>query len=183
MSRLALNPLTIPLGVTVSLKEQTATVTGPLGTLTQAIPADIKLELTPTDLKVNQVATTYQAQANQGLIYRLLENMIIGVTTGFSRHLELVGTGYRAKPQGDQLEINAGYSHPVKFQPPPGIRLQVPTETTIEVHGIDKQLVGQVAANIRAIRPPEPYKGKGIRYQGEYVRHKAGKTTKVGAAA
>lgn len=182
MSRLALKPLTIPSGVTVTQSDRELTVSGTKGQLVQVIPQGIKVVLKDNQLKVEKTETSLQAKANQGLISRLLSNMLTGVSVGFTKKLELVGTGYRAKKEGEAVVVLAGYSHPVKYQPPAVISLEVPQETVILVSGADKQQVGQVAANLRAIRPPEPYKGKGIRYSGEYIRRKAGKAAKTGAA-
>lgn len=182
MSRLALKPIIIPAGVSVTQSDRVVKVTGPKGTLTQAVPAGILVNLEADQIRVKRTKSNPQSYSNHGLIYRLIANMVQGVSVGYTKQLEMVGTGYRAKIQGSGLVISAGYSHPVEFAAPQGIDLKTPTETVITVTGFDKQQVGQVAANIRAIRPPEPYKGKGIRYSGEVIRRKAGKATKVGSA-
>lgn len=183
MSRIGEKPIHLPAGVTVNLDGQDLTVKGPKGELSHTILKAISVELADQTITLKRHGQDRFAKAAHGLTNRLIQNLITGVTNGYTKKLELVGTGYRAKPQGQGLVISAGFSHPVVYTPPAGVVLACETETLIVVSGIDKQKVGQSAAEIRAIRPPEPYKGKGIRYQGEIIRRKAGKATKVGASA
>lgn len=175
MSRIGRKPIILPPGVKVTVAEQVVTVNGPKGTLTQAIPQGITLDEQDGQLVVGRPDDTKQFRAYHGLTRALIANMVQGVSTGFERKLELVGVGYRAQMQGSKLVINIGFSHPVEVEPPAGIEFEVPAVTKITVKGIDKQLVGNTAANIRDIRRPEPYKGKGIKYENEVVRRKAGK--------
>ncbi|HEX6132480.1 MAG TPA: 50S ribosomal protein L6 [Longimicrobiales bacterium] len=169
-------PIPVPAGVTVSVDGSTVRVKGPKGEMVQTFRPEMKIALNDGELTVERATETKQDRAVHGLTRALLANMVVGVTTGFRKSLELVGVGYRAEKRGDRLLINAGYSHPVEYPEPKGIKLSTTSPTVIVVEGIDKQQVGQVAAEIRSVRPPEPYKGKGIRYQGEQVRRKAGKT-------
>ncbi len=175
MSRIGKKPIILPPGVKVTVAEQVVTVNGPKGTLTQDIPQGITLTEQDGQLLVERPDDTKQNRAYHGLTRALIANMVQGVSTGFERKLELVGVGYRAQMQGSKLVINIGFSHPVEVEPPAGIEFEVPAVTKITVKGIDKQLVGNTAANIRDIRRPEPYKGKGIKYENEIVRRKAGK--------
>lgn len=181
MSLIGQTPITIPTSVTLTLNGSSIMVKGPKGELAMIAPAGIAIAVEGDVLRVSRLNDSLQSKANHGLIRSLINNMVIGVTDGYVRKLELIGTGYRAKKTGTGLSISAGYSHPIEFPAAPGINLDVETETIIVISGIDKQLVGETAAKIRAIRKPEPYKGKGIRYQGEVVRRKAGKATKTGA--
>lgn len=183
MSRIGNTPITIPDNVTIKLDGQTVTAKGPLGELSQTLPRLISVDHKDNQLIFTRKQNTPKHRALHGLSRTLIANLIVGVTQGFEKHLELVGTGYRASKSGDQLVFTVGLSHPVEFKAPAGVTLDVADNTKVTVKGIDKQLVGQVAANIRKIRPPEVYKGKGIRYQGEVVRRKAGKAAKAGAAA
>ncbi|MBX7159001.1 MAG: 50S ribosomal protein L6 [Acidimicrobiia bacterium] len=176
MSRIGKKPVGIPSGVDVSVDGTTVTVKGPKGTLTQVVPAEVEITREGDDVVVTRPNDQPRVRAMHGLARSLLANMVTGVTEGYSRELEIVGVGYRATAKGKGIEILVGYSHPVEVNPPEGIEFEVPSNTRIVVRGIDKQKVGQVAADIRKIRKPEPYKGKGIRYAGEYVRRKAGKT-------
>jgi large subunit ribosomal protein L6 len=150
-------------------------VNGPLGELTQQVPQRMKVEESDGQLLVTRPTERGEDRALHGLTRTLVANMVEGVTKGFSKSLEIQGVGYRASLRGSDLELNVGYSHPVVKKPPEGITFEVPQPTQVIVKGIDKQKVGQVAAEVRAVRPPEPYKGKGIRYEGEYVRRKVGK--------
>jgi len=150
-------------------------VNGPLGALTQQVPARIKIEQRDGELVVTRPTERGEDRALHGLTRSLVANMVEGVTKGFEKRLEIQGVGYRAALRGASLELNVGYSHPVVIEPRAGIRFEVPVPTQIVVKGVDKQMVGQTAAEIRAVRKPEPYKGKGIRYEGEYVRRKVGK--------
>lgn len=175
MSRIGKQPIVIPEGVEVKVDGQTVKVKGPKGELEQRISAVITIEQEETRLLVGRTDDTAQARADHGLYRTLINNMVIGVSAGFSKNLELVGVGYRAALKEDHLEMQLGYSHPVIIKAEEGISFEVPQPTQIRVHGIDKQRVGQVAADIRRWRKPEPYKGKGIRYEGERVRRKLGK--------
>ncbi|WP_164670690.1 50S ribosomal protein L6 [Virgibacillus doumboii] len=178
MSRIGLKPLNIPEGVEVKLDGNTVTVKGPKGELTRDYHADMKVIIEDNVLTVERPTDHKEHRALHGTTRSLIANMVQGVHNGFEKNLEINGVGYRAQKQGDKVVINAGYSHPVELDPIEGIEIDVPKNTQVVVKGIDKELVGAVAANIRAIRPPEPYKGKGIRYEGEYVRRKEGKTAK-----
>ena len=175
MSRIGKKPIEIPESVTVSVAPGRVTVNGPKGELTQAINPDMKVEQTNGTLTVERPTDRGDHRALHGLTRSLIANMVEGVTDGFEKRLEIQGVGYRAKLQGKSLELALGYSHPVSVPAPEGIEFEVPQPTEVIVRGIDKQLVGETAAQIRKKRPPEPYKGKGIRYSGEYVRRKVGK--------
>jgi large subunit ribosomal protein L6 len=161
--------------VSVSISPGRVMVNGPLGELAQEVPQRIAVEQADGELRVTRPTERGEDRALHGLTRTLVANMVEGVTKGFEKRLEIQGVGYRAALRGSTLELNVGYSHPVVKEPPQGITFEVPTPTEVVVKGIDKQRVGQVAAEIRKVRPPEPYKGKGIRYQGEYVARKVGK--------
>ena len=178
MSRVGQAPIPIPSGVDVSVQGRAVSVKGPRGELQRSIPEDIKLEQTDGELKVGRERETRELRGLHGLTRTLLANMVQGVTEGYEKRLEIHGVGYRAVKQGNDLEISVGYSHPVRKAAPPGIEFEVPTPTRISVRGIDKELVGQTAAEIRGIRKPEPYKAKGIRYEGEHIKRKGGKAAK-----
>lgn len=178
MSRIGLKPIEIPSGVTITKNGNTVTVKGPKGELTRTFNADMVIDIQEKEINVSRPSDQKEHRSLHGTTRSLLDNMVQGVTNGFERNLELVGVGYRASKQGQKLVLNVGYSHPVEFVPEKGIEIDVPANTKIIVKGIDKERVGELAANIRAVRPPEPYKGKGIRYEGEYVRRKEGKTGK-----
>jgi large subunit ribosomal protein L6 len=165
----------MPAGVSVSISPGRVMVNGPLGELTQQVPQRIKVEESDGQLVVTRPTERGEDRALHGLTRSLVANMVEGVTRGFSKTLEIQGVGYRASMRGTDLELNVGYSHSVVKKAPEGITFEVPQPTQVIVKGIDKQKVGQVAAEVRAVRPPEPYKGKGIRYEGEYVRRKVGK--------
>ncbi|HOQ08641.1 MAG TPA: 50S ribosomal protein L6 [Syntrophomonadaceae bacterium] len=175
MSRIGKKPISLPQGVEITVKDNMVTAKGPKGTLSQAIPQGITVSVQDNQIVVERAGDSKQDRAYHGLTRALLANMVQGVSTGFERKLELVGVGYRAQLQGKKLVINIGYSHPVEVEPPEGIEFEVPAANKITVKGIDKQLVGNTAAVIRDIRRPEPYKGKGIKYEDEVVRRKAGK--------
>ena len=175
MSRIGKRPIEVPAGVTVSVDPGRVMVNGPLGTLTQQVPQRMKIEQSDGTITVTRPTERGEDRALHGLTRTLIANMVEGVTKGFERRLEIQGVGYRATLKGTDLELAVGYSHPVTIKPPQGISFEVPTPTEVVVKGTDKQQVGEVAAGIRKVRPPEPYKGKGIRYQGEYVRRKVGK--------
>ncbi|MGR6837443.1 50S ribosomal protein L6 [Syntrophomonas erecta] len=175
MSRIGKKPITLPKGVEVSIDGNLVTVKGPKGVLSQEIPASISIAQEGDSLNLQRVSDSKQDRAYHGLSRALVANMVEGVSQGFERKLELVGVGYRAQMQGKKLVISIGFSHPVELDPPEGIEFEVPAATKITIKGIDKQMVGNTAAHIRAIRKPEPYKGKGIKYENEVVRRKAGK--------
>lgn len=175
MSRIGRKPISLPKGVAVTVNGREVQVKGPKGTLTEMIPQDINVEQQEDQLVVTRPSDAKKYRAFHGLSRALIANMVEGVTNGFEKKLELVGVGYRAQMQGKKLVLSVGYSHPVEIEAPEGIEFEVPAATKITVRGIDKQLVGNTAAHIRAIRKPEPYKGKGIKYEGEQIRRKAGK--------
>jgi large subunit ribosomal protein L6 len=175
MSRIGKQPIPIPAGVSVSLDPGRVMVAGPLGTLQQSVPQRITIEQGDGELVVKRPTERGEDRALHGLTRTLVANMVEGVTKGFEKRLEIQGVGYRAALRGTDLVLNVGYSHEVEMKAPKGISFEVPVPTQITVKGIDKQQVGQIAAEIRRVRPPEPYKGKGIRYEGEQVRRKVGK--------
>ncbi|MCZ6461319.1 MAG: 50S ribosomal protein L6 [Actinobacteria bacterium] len=175
MSRVGSAPITVPSGVEVTVTDGAVEVNGPKGDLSQTIDPRITISVDDGVVTLTRSDEERQSRALHGLSRALVNNMVIGVTEGYVKELQAVGVGYRAILRGSTLELQVGFSHPVTIEAPDGIEFEVPEPTRIFVRGIDKQLVGQVAANIRAVRPPEPYKGKGIRYVDEYVRRKAGK--------
>ncbi len=175
MSRIGRQPIEVPASVAVAISPGRVQVNGPLGELTQAVPARMRIEKTDTEIVVSRPTERGEDRALHGLTRTLIANMVEGVTKGFEKQLEIQGVGYRAQLKGTDLELAVGFSHPVTIKPRDGIAFEVPNPTTIVVKGIDKQMVGQTAAEIRKVRPPEPYKGKGIRYAGEQVRRKVGK--------
>ena len=179
MSRIGRKPITVPSGVEVKIDDKNlVTVKGPKGTLTEQISKDLKIELNEGELVVTRPTDNKKHRSLHGLSRTLIDNMITGVTEGYSKKLEIVGVGYRAAKQGKKLVLSLGFSHPVEMEDPDGIEVEVPSQSEILIKGINKQLVGNYAAKVRAWREPEPYKGKGIRYSGEYVRRKEGKTGK-----
>jgi large subunit ribosomal protein L6 len=175
MSRIGRKPIPVPSGVTVTIDGTTVTVKGPKGELTRQFRPEMRIEQQDGEVSVARPSDSKEHRAVHGLTRALLANMVIGVTEGYRRALEIIGVGYRAEKKGDTLVLNVGYSHQVHYPQPAGITISTASPTVVVVEGIDKEKVGQVAAEIRAVRPPEPYKGKGIRYQGEQVRRKAGK--------
>jgi large subunit ribosomal protein L6 len=175
MSRIGRKPIEVPAGVIVSLDPGRVTVSGPKGELRQDVPARMKIEQEDGSIVVTRPTERGDDRALHGLTRTLIANMVEGVTNGFEKRLEIQGVGYRAALAGSNLELQVGYSHPVRITPREGISFEVPIPTQVIVRGIDKQVVGQTAAEIRKVRPPEPYKGKGIRYEGEFVRRKVGK--------
>lgn len=181
MSRVGQAPIPIPSGVEVSVDARSVRVIGPKGELIRQLPEGISAEQTDGEIRVSRAGESREVRALHGLARSLIANMVQGVTEGYEKRLEIHGVGYRAVKQGNGLELTVGLSHPVHKEAPGGIEFEVPTPTRITVRGIDKELVGQTAAEIRAIRKPEPYKAKGIRYEGEYIRRKAGKAAKAGA--
>jgi large subunit ribosomal protein L6 len=175
MSRIGRQPIPLPAGVTVSIDPGRVMVAGPLGQLSQQVPQRMAIEQSDDTIVVTRPTDRGEDRALHGLTRTLVANMVEGVTRGFAKSLEIQGVGYRAVLKGTTLELAVGYSHPVTIEPPQGISFEVPAPTQITVKGNDKQQVGQIAAEIRRVRPPEPYKGKGIRYAGEQVRRKVGK--------
>jgi large subunit ribosomal protein L6 len=175
MSRIGKRPIEIPEGVTVDVKPGRVSVKGPKGELAQAVSSAMRIEQSNGTLTVERPTDRGEHRALHGLTRSLIANMVEGVTQGFEKRLEIQGVGYRARLKGKQLELVVGYSHPISVTPPDGIEFEVPQPTEVIVRGIDKQLVGEIAARVRKQRPPEPYKGKGIRYAGEHVRRKVGK--------
>ena len=180
MSRIGRLPITVPAGVDITLDGRVITVKGPKGTLTRQLPPRMELEREGDVLTVVRPTENKLDKSLHGLTRTLVNNMVVGVTTGYRKGLEIVGVGYRAQKVGDKLQLALGYSHPIEIDPPAGISFELETPLKVAVVGIDKELVGQVAAKVRATRKPEPYKGKGVRYAGEKVRRKAGKAGKIG---
>ncbi|HEX6593722.1 MAG TPA: 50S ribosomal protein L6 [Bacillota bacterium] len=178
MSRIGLKPIEIPSGVEVKVDGQTVNVKGPKGELTKTVHENMNVVVKDQTVNVERADERKETRSVHGTTRSLIANMVEGVHKGFEKKLEIIGVGYRAQKKGNKVVINAGYSHPVEIEPEDGIEIDVPENTQLIVKGIDKELVGAVAANLRAIRFPEPYKGKGIRYDGEHVRLKEGKTAK-----
>ena len=178
MSRIGKLPISVPAGVEVKINGSEVSVKGPKGELTQTFNSMLTIELEDGQIKVSRPNDEREARSLHGLTRTLINNMIIGVSEGYSKTLELVGVGYRAAVKGKQLELSLGFSHPVFVDTPEGITFECPSQTKIVISGIDKQKVGQTAADIRKFRKPEPYKGKGIRYEGEHIRRKEGKAAK-----
>jgi large subunit ribosomal protein L6 len=180
MSRIGRLPIAVPSGVDVTIDGRTLTVKGPKGTLTREVHPDIAVSREDDRLVVTRPTEQKTHKQLHGLTRTLVNNMVVGVTDGYRKSLEITGVGYRAAKVGEKLQLNLGYSHPIEIAPPQGISFEVENPTHLSVVGIDKELVGQVAAQVRSTRKPEPYKGKGVRYAGEYVRRKAGKAGKIG---
>ena len=178
MSRIGQAPINVPAGVDVTIEGRVVTVKGPKGELSRTVPATITVQQVDAALVVERPDDERESRALHGLTRSLVNNMVVGVTDGYRKSLEIAGTGYRVTAKGGSLEFALGFSHPVVVNAPDGITFTVERPTLFHVAGIDKQLVGEVAANIRKIRPPEPYKGKGVKYQGEVIRRKAGKAGK-----
>lgn len=176
MSRIGKKPIDVPSNVEVKLDGSTITVKGPKGTLTRSFRPEVAVTREGSTLVVTRAGDDKQERSLHGLSRTLLANMVAGVTTGFTKSLDIVGVGYRAQVQGKKLVMQMGYSHPVEIEAPAGIEFAVEGTNKVHVRGADKQLVGDVAAEVRAVRPPEPYKGKGIKYEGEVIRRKAGKS-------
>jgi len=175
MSRIGRTPIPLPSGVRFTYDHAVVTVKGPKGELSQRVPWEMLVEVADDTITVRRPTDSAPHRSLHGLTRTLIANMVDGVTSGFEKRLEIVGVGYRAALRGKSLEVQVGFSHPVVVEPPEGIEFEVPQPTVIVVKGIDKQAVGEIAAEIRRLRPPEPYKGKGIRYAGEYVQRKVGK--------
>jgi large subunit ribosomal protein L6 len=178
MSRIGKKPIEIPTGVTITINGDVVTVKGPKGELTRSFNSDIEIKMEENVINLSRPSESKEHRSIHGTTRSLLANMVEGVSKGFEKSLELIGVGYRAQKQGKKLVLNVGYSHPVEFEPEEGVEVEVPSNTKVIVKGINKERVGALAANIRQVRPPEPYKGKGIRYEGEVVRRKEGKTGK-----
>lgn len=179
MSRVGKQPIPVPTTVKVQIEGDTVTVSGPKGELRRECHPEMRVQLDDGQLVVTRPSDEPRHRALHGLTRALLANMVTGVDTGFTKTLELHGVGYRAQQTGSAIQLAVGFSHPVDIQPPDGITFEVDGTNRIRIHGIDKELVGQIASEIRSTRPPEPYKGKGIRYEGEHVRRKAGKAGKT----
>jgi len=175
MSRIGKQPIPVPEGVMVSIETELVRVNGPKGELSERVDGDLKVEQEDGNVLVSRPSDRGEHRALHGLTRSLINNMVVGVTEGFEKRLEIQGVGYRAQLKGNNLELALGYSHPVPIEAPDGIEFEVPSPTEVVIRGIDKQLVGETAARIRKKRPPEPYKGKGIRYKDEYVARKVGK--------
>jgi large subunit ribosomal protein L6 len=180
MSRIGRLPITVPSGVDVTIDGRTVTVKGPKGSLTRELHPDITVAREDDRLVVTRPTEQKTHKQLHGLTRTLVNNMVVGVTDGYRKSLEITGVGYRAAKVGEKLQLNLGYSHPIEIAPPSGISFEVENPTHLAVIGIDKELVGQVAAQVRSTRKPEPYKGKGVKYAGEYIRRKAGKAGKIG---
>ncbi|NIK80178.1 large subunit ribosomal protein L6 [Paenibacillus castaneae] len=178
MSRIGRKPIQVPNGVSINLDNTVITVKGPKGTLSREFHVDMKVNVTETEIVIERPSDNKLHRSLHGTTRSIIANMVSGVTEGFSKNLELVGVGYRASKTGDKIVLNVGYSHPVEINPENGIEFDVPTNTKITVRGIDKELVGATAAKIRSVREPEPYKGKGIKYEGERIIRKEGKAGK-----
>ncbi len=183
MSKIGRAPIIIPAGVTITRDGAQLTITGPKGVLTHTVPAGIKAELEGSTLVITRATEEKNHRALHGVTRAVIANHVTGVTVGFTKILELVGTGYRARMQGSTLVLSLGFSHEIEFNAPTGITVAVENTNIIKIGGIDRQQVGEVAAKIREFRKPEPYKGKGVRYQGEVVRKKAGKAAKAAGSA
>ncbi|MGE7186690.1 50S ribosomal protein L6 [Peribacillus sp. NPDC006672] len=178
MSRIGKKPIEIPTGVTVTVNGSEVTVKGPKGELTRSFSPDLTIVVEENVLTVTRPSDEKAHRSLHGTTRALISNMVEGVSKGFEKSLELIGVGYRAQKQGTKLVLNVGYSHPVEIEPETGVEVEVPSNTKVIIKGASKERVGALAANIRDVRPPEPYKGKGIRYEGEFVRRKEGKTGK-----
>jgi large subunit ribosomal protein L6 len=178
MSRVGKKPIEIPAGVTVTNENNFVTVKGPKGELSRAFNQDIQIVIEENVITISRPSEAKEHRALHGTTRAVLANMVEGVSKGFERSLDLIGVGYRAAKQGKKLVLNVGYSHPVEIEAEEGLEIEVPSNTKVIIKGTDKERVGALAANIRGVRPPEPYKGKGIRYEGEFVRRKEGKTGK-----
>ena len=179
MSRIGKRPVPLPKGVTAHVDGQRITIKGPKGELGRTIHAELSMAVEDVGVVVKRPSDESRHKALHGLTRTLVANMVEGVTKGYQKTLEIQGVGYKAEPKGQEIQLLVGFSHPVRYKPPQGIKIAIENNTVVKIEGMDKELVGQVAAEIRSVRPPEPYKGKGIRYQGEQVRRKAGKTAQA----
>jgi len=175
VSRIGRKPVVIPKGVTITASGGVIAVKGPKGNLSATVHPSIGVEVKDQEVRLSRRTDEKKDKALHGLWRAIVQNMVVGVSDGYFKKLEIVGVGYRAEMKGKKLNLLIGYSHPILFGPPEGVKIEAPTQTNITISGVDKQLVGLVAAKIRSFRPPEPYKGKGIKYEGEYIRRKAGK--------
>ncbi|MBI5463561.1 MAG: 50S ribosomal protein L6 [Ignavibacteriales bacterium] len=182
MSRIGKKPIQIPKGVAVGVANNLVTVKGPKGELKASVHKNVAVEVKGAEVVVTRRSDMKEDRALHGLWRANIQNMVIGVTEGYAKKLEIVGVGYRAEIKGKKLHLLVGYSHSILFAAPEGVKLEAPTQTNITISGIDKQLVGLTAAKLRSFRPPEPYKGKGIKYEGEYIRRKAGKAAATAGA-
>ncbi|MBI5214782.1 MAG: 50S ribosomal protein L6 [Ignavibacteriae bacterium] len=182
MSRIGRKPVPVAKGVKIEKSSDILKVKGPKGELTAKVPTSISIEVKESELFITRSSDEKSQRALHGTWRALINNLVKGVSEGFQRKLEIVGVGYKAEMKGKRLQLNLGYSHPIIFVPPDSVKVEVPIPTNILVSGIDKQLVGQVASKIRSFRPPEPYKGKGVKYEGEYIRRKAGKAAATAGA-
>lgn len=182
MSRIGRKPVTVASGVTVRMDDRSVRVKGPRGELSATVHQNITVEVKDGSVELKRASEQKKDRALHGLWRALIQNMVVGVSKGFTRKLELVGVGYRAEMKGKTLQLLLGFSHPILFQAPDGVKIETPTQTSIVISGADKEIVGMVAAKIRSFRPPEPYKGKGVKYEGEHVRRKAGKAAAAGGA-
>jgi large subunit ribosomal protein L6 len=181
VSRIGRKPVEIPKGVTVQTKDSVLSVKGPKGEVSAKVHPNVSIKVEANEVQISRASDAKKDRALHGLWRALVQNMVVGVTQAYSKKLEIVGVGYRAELKGKKLQLQIGYSHPILFSPPEGIKIEVPGQTSVIVSGVDKQLVGLVAAKIRSFREPEPYKGKGIKYEGEYIRRKAGKAAATAA--
>jgi len=179
MSRIGKRPVPIVKGVTAQIDGKRVIVKGPRGEISRTVHPDLTVAIEDNAIVVRRPSDENRHKALHGLTRTLIANMVEGVTNGFRKALEIQGVGYKAEPKGQDIQLLVGFSHPVRYKPPQGIKIAIENNTVVKIEGVDKELVGQVAAEIRAVRPPEPYKGKGIRYQGEQVRRKAGKTAQA----
>jgi large subunit ribosomal protein L6 len=179
MSRIGKRPVPLAKGVTAQVAGRRVTVKGPRGEISRTVHEDLTVAVEDGSIVVRRPSDESRHKALHGLTRTLMANMVEGVVNGFRKALEIQGVGYKAEPKGADIQLLVGFSHPVRYKAPPGIKITVESNTVLKIEGVDKELVGQVAAEIRAVRPPEPYKGKGIRYQGEQVRRKAGKTAQA----
>ena len=182
MSRIGRKPVPVVKGIKVEKKQNILKIVGPKGELSATIPSSIGVEIKESEVLVTRSSDAKDQRALHGTWRAHLNNMVKGVSEGFQKKLEIVGVGYKAEVKGKKIQLVLGYSHPILFMPPPGIRIEVPQPTNIIISGIDRPLVGQVAAKLRSFRPPEPYKGKGVKYEGEYIRRKAGKAAATAGA-
>ena len=182
MSRIGRKPIPIAKGVKIEKKDGILKVAGPKGELSAHLPASIGLEVKGEQVLLSRSSDEKSQKALHGTWRALVNNMVKGVSEGFQRKLEIVGVGYKAEIKGKKIQLALGYSHPIVFEPPAGVKVEIPVPTNIVISGIDKQLVGQVASKLRSFRPPEPYKGKGVKYEGEYIRRKAGKAAATAGA-
>jgi large subunit ribosomal protein L6 len=182
VSRIGRKTIYFPKGVTIEKKDHTIRIVGPKGELAATIPASITVDISESEINLKRSSDEKPQRALHGTWRAHLNNMLKGVTEGFQKKLEIVGVGYKAELKGKRVQLALGYSHPILFVPPDNIKIEVPQPTNIIISGIDKQLVGQVAAKLRSFRPPEPYKGKGVKYEGEYIRRKAGKAAATAGA-